>query len=115
MKRLVPVLFAASIVGAFFVGKCQCKTVTEIKTVTVTETKEVIPDNYIPLEKAIPLEDVAYQWVDCEYGYICLMLKDTTRQMDDLNGAEYSEVLSDIPATDIFNARLDCYTELSTK
>lgn len=51
----------------YMVGTTQAK--TETVTKTVTKEVEVIPQNYISLDKCIPLDDV-YNWYYDKYDYI---------------------------------------------
>lgn len=51
----------------YMVGTTQAK--TETVTKTVTKEVEVIPQNYISLDKCIPLDDVC-DWYYDKYDYI---------------------------------------------
>jgi len=94
MKKLIKEILKIATVGffiicAYIVGTAQAKMITEKHT--VTETKEVIPDGYIPLDQCIPLEDVACCYVN-ENDYICFELKDTRYQLDDPQNRSYVEI-----------------------
>lgn len=64
---------ATMLVCAYLLGTTHTETV--IETQKVIETVEVIPDGYIGLNEAIPLEDVACWFMD-GYDYPCFELKD---------------------------------------
>ena len=44
------------LVGAYLLGTTQAETITEVR--------EIIPDNYISLDDCIPLQDVACCFID---------------------------------------------------
>ena len=48
------------LIGAYYLGTTQAK----------TETVETVPQGYISLDKCIPLDDVAYYYIN-SYGYPC--------------------------------------------
>lgn len=73
---------ALAITSAFFIGRAT--------------TTPKIPEGYIKLEKAIPLDDVACWHID-EYNYIEIELKDVTHQLDDWKNASYDNILMNIP------------------
>lgn len=60
-------------VCSYIAGTTQAKTGTVTKT--ITKEVEVIPDNYISLDKCIPLDDVCGWYYD-KYDYICFELGD---------------------------------------
>lgn len=51
---------------AFWLGTTQAETITEIQT--VTETREVIPDGYIPLDDDIVDMNTVIDFTATEYG-----------------------------------------------
>lgn len=55
-----------------------------------------IPDNYVPMETAIPVEDIAEQYIGAD-GYLTVELKDLSYQLDNKANASYTDVLKDIP------------------
>ena len=65
---------------------------TQSKIETVTKEVEVIPDNYISLDKCIPLDDVCGWYYD-KYDYICFELGDIGKQLDNQNGKSYVNAL----------------------
>ena len=75
------------LVCAYFLGTTQAETVTEIK--------EVIPDGYIMLDECIPLEDIAFCYMN-GYDYPCFVLGDITHQFDDDNNRSYAEIMENI-------------------
>jgi hypothetical protein len=54
------------LVCAYLLGTTQAETITEVQT--VTETKEVIPDGYIPLHDSIVDMDAVIDFSATEYG-----------------------------------------------
>lgn len=86
------------LIGAYYLGTTQAKTETVTKTITKTVTKEVevIPDNYISLDKCIPLDDVCGWYYD-KYDYICFELGDIGKQLDNPNGKSYNDIIADLP------------------
>ena len=54
------------IVSAYLLGTTQAETIIEVQT--VTETKEVIPDGYIPLNDDIVDMDTVIDFSATEYG-----------------------------------------------
>ena len=85
-------------VCSYIAGTTQAKTETVTKTITKTGTKEVevIPDNYISLDKCIPLDDVCGWYYD-KYDYICFELGDIGKQLDNPNGKSYNDIIADLP------------------
>ena len=79
--------------GSYLLGTSQAKTVTEVRT--VEKAVEVVPDGYMPLNKCIPLEDVACYYVNKD-GYTFVGLKDVGNQLDNVSNANYADVLNDI-------------------
>lgn len=69
---------------------------TQAKIETVTKEVEVIPDNYISLDKCIPLDDVCGWYYD-KYDYICFELGDIGKQLDNPNGKSYNDIIADLP------------------
>lgn len=69
---------------------------TETVTKTITKEVEVIPDNYISLDKCIPLDDVCGWYYD-KYDYICFELGDIGKQLDNPNGKSYNDIIADLP------------------
>lgn len=96
-KAIVTVLFIATTIGSFFLGATQAKTVEITKEkeieVPVIQTREIIPEGYIPLDDCIPLEDVAISYVG-ESGYICFEIKDTRYQLDNPQNRSYVDIMS---------------------
>ena len=72
----------ALVMGAFLVGK----------------STTPIPSNYIPMETAIPVEDIAEQYIGVD-GYLTVELKDVSYQFDDKTNTNYADVLADVPDT----------------
>ncbi len=54
------------LIGAYLFGTIQSKTITEVQT--VTETREVISDRYIPLDDCIVDMDTVIDYVITEDG-----------------------------------------------
>lgn len=79
--------------GAYWLGTTQAETMTAVQT--VTKIKEVIPDNYIPLDECIPLEDVACYYID-GYDYPCFELKDIGNQLDNPNNRSYADIMENL-------------------
>lgn len=103
MKKSVKIIgtIAAIIiisVCSYIAGTTQAKTKTDMTIITKTVTKEVevIPDNYIPLDKCIPLDDVCGWYYD-KYDYICFELEDIGKQLDNPNGKSYNDIIADLP------------------
>ena len=67
------------IVCAYLLGTMQAETITEVR--------QIIPDNYISLDDCIPLQDVACCFID-GYDYPCFEIGDITHQLDD-SATEY--------------------------
>lgn len=82
MKHKITYLITTSalVMGAFFIGKSTTS----------------IPNNYIPMETAIPVEDIAEQYIGTD-GYLTVELKDLSYQLDNKENASYTDVLKDIP------------------
>lgn len=74
------------LIGAYYLGTTQAK----------TETVETIPQGYISLDKCIPLDDVAYYYIN-SYGYPCFELKDTRYQLNNSSNMSYDDILNDLP------------------
>lgn len=71
MKKSIRTIGAIAIIGtmlvcAYLLGTTQAETITEIQT--VTETKEVIPAGYIPLNDDIVNMDTVVDFSATEYG-----------------------------------------------
>lgn len=81
-------------VCSYIAGTTQAKTGTVTKT--ITKEVEVIPDNYISLDKCIPLDDVC-GWSYDKYDYICFELGDIGKQLDNPNGKSYNDIIADLP------------------
>ena len=87
--------------GSYLLGTSQAKTITKVRT--VEKAVEVVPDGYMPLNKCIPLEDIACYYVN-EDGYTFIGLKDVGNQLDDKDNASYVDVLSNVnDITDEYN------------
>lgn len=54
------------IISAYLLGTTQAETITEVQT--ITETKEVIPDGYIPLHDDIVDMNTIVDFSATEYG-----------------------------------------------
>lgn len=80
-------------VCSYMAGTTQTK--TETVTKTVTKEIEVIPDNYISLDKCIPLDDIIGYYIDSN-DYICFSLADYNNQLDDIANTSYNDILSHI-------------------
>ena len=82
-------------IGSYFIGTTQAETITEVQTVTETKevekVVEVVPDGYIKLDECIPLEDIAYCFIDND-DYICFELKDIGYQLDDSSNRSYADI-----------------------
>ena len=57
--------------------------------------KEKEKKNLIPLENCIPLEDIAYCYIN-ENGYICFELADIGNQLDNPNNRSYIEIMESL-------------------
>lgn len=79
-KILYTLITAALVMSAFLIGKSTTS----------------IPNNYIPMETAIPVEDIAEQYIGSD-GYLTVELKDLSYQLDNKANASYMDVLKDIP------------------
>lgn len=85
-KKLVMILGTALLVAAsYYIGTTQAAT--------------IVPDGYIRLDECIPLDDIAYYFID-KYDYPCFELKDTLYQLEDKNNASYEEIMQKIPSID---------------
>ena len=80
-------------VCSYMAGTTQTK--TETVTKTVTKEVEIIPDNYISLDKCIPLDDIVGYYIDSN-DYICFSLADYNNQLDDTANTSYNDILSSI-------------------
>lgn len=80
-------------VCSYMAGTTQTK--TETVTKTITKEVEVIPDNYISLDKCIPLDDIVGYYIDSN-DYICFSLADYNNQLDDTANTSYNDILSSI-------------------
>lgn len=80
--KIVYAITIALVMGAFLVGK----------------STTPIPSNYIPMETAIPVEDIAEQYIGAD-GYLTVELKDLSYQLDDKTNANYADILADVPDT----------------
>lgn len=80
-------------VCSYIAGTTQAK--TETVTKTITKEVEVIPDNYISLDKCIPLDDIVGYYIDSN-DYICFSLADYNNQLDDTANTSYNDILSHI-------------------
>lgn len=98
MKKIKTIGTIATIVimsvCSYIAGTTQAK--TETVTKTITKEVEVIPDNYISLDKCIPLDDVCGWYYD-KYDYICFELGDIGKQLDNPNGKSYNNIIADLP------------------
>ena len=81
------------IVLAYWLGTTQAETVPEIKEVEMVV--EVVPKGYIKLDDCIPLEDIAYYFIDY-YDYPCFSLKDVGYQLDDINNRSYADIMNSL-------------------
>ena len=97
MKKIKTIGTIATIVimsvCSYIAGTTQAK--TETVTKTITKEVEVIPDNYISLDKCIPLDDVCGWYYD-KYDYICCELGDIGKQLDNPNGKSYNDIIADL-------------------
>lgn len=71
MKRTIKTIgiiatMGVMLVGAYLIGTTQAETITEIQT--VTETRKVIPDGYIPLNDSIVDMNTIVDFSATEYG-----------------------------------------------
>lgn len=80
-------------VCSYIAGTTQTK--TETVTKTITKEVEIIPDNYISLDKCIPLDDIVGYYIDSN-DYICFSLADYNNQLDDTANTSYNDILSSI-------------------
>lgn len=80
-------------VCSYMAGTTQTK--TETVTKTITKEVEVIPDNYISLDKCIQLDDIVGYYIDSN-DYICFSLADYNNQLDDTANTSYNDILSSI-------------------
>lgn len=98
MKRIIKTIgvitaITIMIIGAYLLGTTQAKTITEVQT--ITNTVEVIPEGYIPLDECIPLSDIACYFID-GYDYPCFELGDYTHQFDDDNNRSYEDIMKEL-------------------
>ena len=86
-------------IGSYYLGTTQAKTITEVQTVAeikeVEKVVEVVPDGYIKLDECIPLEDIAYCFIDND-DYICFELKDVGYQLDDSSNRSYTNIMNSL-------------------
>lgn len=80
----------ALVMSAFLIGKYT----TPVRETIITK----VPANYIPMETAIPVEDIAEQYIGTN-GYLTVELKDLSCQLDDKANVSYADVLMNIPDT----------------
>lgn len=59
------------------------------------EVREVIPEGYVKIEDCIPLEDIAYWFIDSN-DYICFELKDVGNQLDNPKNKSYKEIVNNL-------------------
>jgi len=83
----------------YLFGTTQAKTISDIHTITETNRYEGImeslPDDYIPLDECIPLDDIAYCFID-GYRYICFNLKNIGNQLDNPNNKRYEDIIDNL-------------------
>ena len=98
MKRkiILTIVFVAIAAVSYIGGATQSKTITETKE--VIKTVETVPDGYIKLSECIPLEDVAYCFID-GYDYPCFELKDVVNQLDNPNNRSYTDIMQSMEDT----------------
>ncbi|RKI83747.1 hypothetical protein D7V90_07600 [bacterium 1xD42-87] len=99
MKKITKTILKIAVIGtmlasAYLLGTTRTETV--IETQKVIEMVEVIPDGYIGLNEAIPLEDVACWFMD-GYDYPCFELKDVATQYNADNTRSYADILETLP------------------
>lgn len=96
MKKIVKTIGIITVAvilltGAYLLGTTQSK--TEIKE--VEKVVEVVPDDYISLDKCIPLEDVACCYTN-NNGYLSFALKDIGNQLDNANNRSYIDIVKNL-------------------
>lgn len=99
MKKSLKTIGTIAMIGiipvfAYWSGTTQAKAPTEVQT--ITETREAVPDGYIPLNECIPLQDVACCFIN-DYGYPCFEIGDITHQLDDNNNRSYADIMDSLP------------------
>ena len=88
IKTIVTIVaMGVMIVCAYLLGTMQAETITEVR--------QIIPDNYISLDDCIPLQDVACCFID-GYDYPCFEIGDITHQLDDENNRSYADIMDSI-------------------
>lgn len=75
---------------AYLLSTAHQKTNIEIKI--INGAGGIVPDGYIPLNKCIPLSDVACYYID-ENGYLGFALKDVNNQLDNDNNRSYADIM----------------------
>lgn len=84
------------LICAYWLGTTQAKTVRQVQA--VTETKEVIPDGYIPLQ------DIACCFIN-DNGYLCFELKDVKHQLDNKHNRSYTDIMNELEKRDLATIR----------
>lgn len=81
MKRKIVYITTTAVIGmaAFFIG----------------QSTSAIPQDYIELEKCIPLEDIAYCYTS-KSDYPCFELKDVGNQLDNPGNRSYADIMQEI-------------------
>lgn len=87
-------IMGVMLASAYAIGTTRAETV--IETQKVIETMEVIPEGYIAMDEAIPLEDVACCFIN-EYDYPCFELKDVATQYNADNTRSYADIMAQLP------------------
>lgn len=123
MKKTIKAIGTVSAMGimllsSYWLGTAQAKPVTEIQTVkeVQTITKEVIPEDYIPLSECIPLQDIACYFID-GYDYPCFELSDVGNQLDNSENRSYKEIMEGLKdeTRDFKNNFIDVRTVIDYK
>lgn len=107
MKKLAKAIGTIITMGimlicAYWLGTIQAETVRPVQA--VTETKEVIPDGYIPLDECVPLQDIACCFIN-DNGYLCFELKDTKNQLDNKHNRSYADIVNELEKRDLATIR----------
>lgn len=94
MKKIayIAIAFAFGFV-AFIIGRNSVTPTAQVVEKPVVG--EIIPENYIPLDECIPLEDISICYTS-KSEYPCFELCDVGNQLGDPNNRSYKDIMQEI-------------------